>query len=89
MARYIELTIKEKDPSINILNELTHKNLNHKQLHSHFEEFDQIGIPYTVILDESVLKNGLFKLRNRNTTISETIHLSDVGNYVIRIFNSL
>ncbi|CAO1392004.1 unnamed protein product [Diamesa tonsa] len=89
LARYIELTINEKDPSINVLNELSHKNLNQKQLNSHFEEFDKIGIPYTIILDETVLKNGLFKLRNRNTTISETIHLSDVGNYVIRIFNSL
>ena len=89
MARYIELTINEKDPSINILNQLSQKNLNQKQLLQKFEEFDRIGIPYTIILDESVLKFGLFKLRNRNTTISETIHLSDVGNYVIKIFNSL
>ena len=89
LARYIELTINEQDSSINILNELSHKNLDQKQLLQYFEEFDQIGIPYTIILNESVLKNGLFKLRNRNTTISETIHLSDVKNYVIKIFNSL
>lgn len=53
-----------------------------------FQEMDSIGVPYGIVLDESSLKNGLIKLRNRDTTISETIHLSDVPDYLLKIFNS-
>jgi DNA polymerase gamma 2 len=53
-----------------------------------FQQMDSIGVPYCVLLDEESLKSGLLKLRNRDTTISETIHLSDVSTYLLKIFNS-
>ncbi|KAJ6639583.1 DNA polymerase subunit gamma-2, mitochondrial [Pseudolycoriella hygida] len=52
------------------------------------EEMDNIGVPYGILLDEGSLKNGLLQLRNRDTTISETIHLSDVPDYLSKIFRS-
>lgn len=51
-------------------------------------EMDNIGVPYGILLDEHSLRNGLIKLRNRDTTISETIHLSDVPDYLLKIFHS-
>lgn len=88
MARYIELLVQATDSNIEILNESNSKINNQKELEKRFENFDKIGIPYTIILDDKALEAGLFKLRNRNTTLSETIHLSDVTNYLIKIFRS-
>jgi hypothetical protein len=84
LARYIEVLVKETEPEIEILNEATSK----EDPKTQFEKFDKVGIPYVISLDEKSLDSGLFKLRNRNTTLAETIHLSDVSKYLIKIFNS-
>ena len=89
LARYIELLVHQTDPKIEILNESKALIRNEEELRNCFEKFDQIGIPYAIILDENALQQGLFKLRNRNTTLSETIHLNDVTDYLIKIFTSL
>ncbi|XP_037045012.1 DNA polymerase subunit gamma-2, mitochondrial [Bradysia coprophila] len=57
-------------------------------LNEALREMDNIGVPYGLLLDEVSLKNGLIQLRNRDTTISETIHLSDVPDYLLKIFRS-
>lgn len=88
LARYIELLIQETDPNIMILNESNSEIRNQEELLGRFEMYDKIGLPYAIIIDDETLESGLFKLRNRNTTLSETIHLSDVTGYLIKIFNS-
>lgn len=57
-----------------------------KELEEKFCQTDRIGVPYVLILDKESLKTGLLKLRNRDTTLSETIHLSDVPKYLLNIF---
>lgn len=52
------------------------------------KQSDNIGVPYGIVLDEISLKNGLIKLRNRDTTLAETIHLADVPDYLLKIFRS-
>lgn len=47
---------------------------------------DKIGVTYNLILESKSLQNGLIKLRNRDTTISEIIHISDIPNYLLKIF---
>ncbi|XP_029404540.2 DNA polymerase subunit gamma-2, mitochondrial [Bactrocera dorsalis] len=49
---------------------------------------DSLGIPYAVIVNESTLLNGLLKLRSRDTTLEETIHISDLPNYLLQIFSN-
>lgn len=88
LARYIELLMNGTEPEIGILNESKTKVINEQNLNVELTKLDEIGIPYSIMLDQNSLKSGLLKLRNRNTTLSETIHLSDVTNYVIKIFNS-
>lgn len=77
LARFIELLVRETEPRLEILR--TDKD---------YETLDSIGVPYTIILDETALESGLFKLRSRNTTLSETIHLNDVNNYLLKIFKA-
>lgn len=86
LARYIELLVESTDPNISILNESKISSLD--ELSSQYKIYDDIGIPYILVLDPSALEHGMFKLRNRNTTLSETIHISDVSNYLTKIFNS-
>lgn len=85
LTKYIELLIQATDEKIGILNEPHSIDSNQEE---HFKMCDKIGVPYTIIVDEESLNSGFLKLRNRNTTLSETIHLSDVTNYVIKIFSS-
>lgn len=47
---------------------------------------DSFGIPYAILLDENSIKTGIMKLRSRDTTLSETIHISDIPNYLLNIF---
>ncbi|XP_055844182.1 DNA polymerase subunit gamma-2, mitochondrial [Episyrphus balteatus] len=51
-------------------------------------QMDRIGVPYCIILESETLRTGLMKLRSRDTTLSETIHITDVSNYLQKIFNS-
>lgn len=88
LARYIELLVNVTEPEIEILNESKTKVVNERNWNMELAKLDEIGIPYSIMLNQNSLKAGLLKLRNRNTTLSETIHLSDVTSYVIKIFNS-
>lgn len=53
-----------------------------------FNEMDAIGVPYGILVDSNSLKTGFMKLRNRDTTLSETIHISDLCEYLPKIFQS-
>jgi len=47
---------------------------------------DARALPYLILLDDSTLENGVCCLRNRDTTLKEEVHVSDV---VQRLFNVL
>ncbi|XP_053662418.1 DNA polymerase subunit gamma-2, mitochondrial [Anopheles marshallii] len=51
-------------------------------------ELDQIGVPYALLLNAQTLHTGLLQLRSRDTTLSETIHLSDLPGYLLKIINA-
>lgn len=48
-------------------------------------QLDQIGVPYVLLLNAETLNTGLLQLRSRDTTLSETIHLSDLPSYLAKI----
>ncbi|XP_036321149.1 DNA polymerase subunit gamma-2, mitochondrial [Rhagoletis pomonella] len=52
------------------------------------QKSDCLGIPYTLIINESTLKTGLLQLRSRDTTLEESIHISDIPAYLLHIFSS-
>lgn len=57
-------------------------------LEQKYNEMDAIGVPYGIILDEDSLTTGFMKLRNRDTTLAETIHISYLKDYLPQIFQS-
>ncbi|EDV58630.1 DNA polymerase subunit gamma-2, mitochondrial [Drosophila erecta] len=57
-------------------------------LAEHLLETDMLGIPYTLVINEQTLKNGLMQLRSRDTRLAETIHISDVPDYLFNIFKN-
>lgn len=57
--------------------------------HDHqIAELDQIGVPYVLVLNAKTLHTGLLQLRSRDTTLSETIHLSDLPSYLVKIIHA-
>lgn len=43
-----------------------------------YAHHDEIGTPYCVTILQSTLSNGVVALRNRDTTLQEFLHISDV-----------
>ncbi|XP_022224933.2 LOW QUALITY PROTEIN: DNA polymerase subunit gamma-2, mitochondrial [Drosophila obscura] len=56
------------------------------ELREHMEKSDMLGVPYTLLVSEQTLQNGLLQLRSRDTRLAETIHISDVPDYLLNIF---
>lgn len=79
LAELINLELESK--SLNVLNRIEcMKPLEENILHA-----DRMGIPHSLILGGDSLETGLIKLRSRNTTLSEVVHISDIPSYVERV----
>lgn len=85
LTKYIRLHLQRGGLSVPPENKDNVVRSNH-ELEERFRQTDSIGVPYVLILDIESLKTGFLKLRNRDTTLSETIHLSDVPKYLLSIF---
>ncbi|KAH8400527.1 hypothetical protein KR222_002976 [Zaprionus bogoriensis] len=60
-----------------------------QQLRQQLQLSDWLGVPYTLLLDEQqTLSNGLLRLRSRDTQLAETIHISDLPDYLLNIFRN-
>ncbi|KAJ8931380.1 hypothetical protein NQ314_015716 [Rhamnusium bicolor] len=57
-------------------------------LEAQYKQYDQLGIPYNVVLNENTLKNGIAQLRSRDTTLKEQVHVTDLETYVEQLFKN-
>lgn len=57
-------------------------------LETQFKNFDHLGVPYTIVLGENTLKNGILYLRSRDTTIKEQVHVTELPNYIGLLFRN-
>ncbi|GFT36789.1 DNA polymerase subunit gamma-2, mitochondrial [Nephila pilipes] len=48
-----------------------------------FEKYDEMGIPYVIVLDENSLYTGYAGLRNRDSTLQEQILISDLSTQLV------
>ncbi|XP_076148975.1 DNA polymerase subunit gamma-2 [Alosa pseudoharengus] len=55
------------------------------QLHT---KYDEMGVLFTVMISENTLENGLLLVRNRDSTIRETMHISEVKTYLQKYINA-
>ncbi|KAJ8264113.1 hypothetical protein GJAV_G00145330 [Gymnothorax javanicus] len=44
-------------------------------------KYDEMGVLFTVVLSDSTLESGLVQVRNRDTTIRETMHISELKHF--------
>ncbi|XP_031621823.1 DNA polymerase subunit gamma-2, mitochondrial [Contarinia nasturtii] len=86
LAKYISMLLQRSQ--ISILNTDDCHFSDVSALEHKYKEIDAIGVPYSIVVDTNSLENGFMKLRNRDTTLSETIHISDLNDYIPQIFQS-
>lgn len=54
---------------------------------SQIEKNLEMGVPYTAILNDSTLKNGIFQLMNSSTMLPEQVHVADFDSYASLLCN--
>ncbi|XP_050523559.1 DNA polymerase subunit gamma-2, mitochondrial [Daktulosphaira vitifoliae] len=77
LSVYLGLGLKKAGVST-----LLSPNIAKKTLDSQFIDADCLGIPYTAVLTESTLDNGIIGLRSIETTLEEKIHVANLTSYV-------
>lgn len=50
--------------------------------------YDEMGVLFTVLIGENTLENGLLQVRSRDTTIKETVHISETRNYICKYISA-
>lgn len=43
-----------------------------------------MGVLFTVVVSDITLENGLLQVRSRDTTVRESVHVSETTNYICR-----
>ncbi|MCI4375728.1 hypothetical protein PGIGA_G00113170 [Pangasianodon gigas] len=51
-------------------------------------KYDEMGVLFTVMVGENTLENGLLLVRNRNTTIRETMHISEIRQFILKYIST-
>ncbi|GLD74007.1 DNA polymerase subunit gamma-2, mitochondrial [Lates japonicus] len=51
-------------------------------------KYDEMGVLFTVVVSENTLESGLLQLRSRDTTIRETMHISEIKNFISRYISA-
>lgn len=86
LAKYVSMLLQRSNISLLGANDCYF--IDDVPLQQKFTEMDAIGVPYGILLDSDSLKMGFMKLRNRDTSLSETIHISYLTEYLSKIFQS-
>uniref|UniRef100_A0A3Q3M5Z1 Polymerase (DNA directed), gamma 2, accessory subunit n=1 Tax=Labrus bergylta TaxID=56723 RepID=A0A3Q3M5Z1_9LABR len=47
-------------------------------------EYDEMGVLFTVVVNENTLESGLLQVRSRDTTVRETMHISEIKKFLSR-----
>ncbi|XP_077426025.1 DNA polymerase subunit gamma-2 isoform X2 [Vanacampus margaritifer] len=51
-------------------------------------KYDEMGVLFTAVVSENTLESGLLHLRSRDTTIKETMHVSELNNFLCRYISA-
>ncbi|XP_020516125.2 DNA polymerase subunit gamma-2 [Labrus bergylta] len=47
-------------------------------------KYDEMGVLFTVVVNENTLESGLLQVRSRDTTVRETMHISEIKKFLSR-----
>ncbi|CAN9510156.1 unnamed protein product [Ophioblennius macclurei] len=51
-------------------------------------KYDEMGVLFTVVISENTLESGLLQVRSRDTTIKETMHISEIKKFLSRYISA-
>lgn len=51
-------------------------------------KYDEMGVLFTVVISENTLESGLLQVRSRDTTIKETMHISEIKRFLSRYISA-
>ncbi|XP_028305377.1 DNA polymerase subunit gamma-2, mitochondrial isoform X2 [Gouania willdenowi] len=51
-------------------------------------KYDEMGVLFTVFISETTLESGLVQVRSRDTIIKETMHISQIRNFISRYISA-
>lgn len=77
VAKHLSRTMRQNGLTTLLLPDTT-KKAQDSQLTQH----DEMGIPFTVIVSDSTLSNGIIHLYSRETTLQEQVHISKLPDYM-------
>ncbi|XP_071438558.1 DNA polymerase subunit gamma-2, mitochondrial isoform X2 [Hetaerina americana] len=83
LASYLTRQLRRIGISVLLPQDLTKKSLEAQHLRN-----DEMGIPYTIVMNESTLKNGIIGLRSRDTTLKEQLHITDLKSHMRRLLKN-
>eukprot|EP00057_Strongylocentrotus_purpuratus_P022325 XP_011676799.1 PREDICTED: DNA polymerase subunit gamma-2, mitochondrial-like [Strongylocentrotus purpuratus] len=53
-------------------------------LENYYTMFDEMGVPFTILLNENTLKSGILRVRQRDTTLMQQLHITEVRDMILR-----
>ncbi|KAG7326833.1 hypothetical protein KOW79_010234 [Hemibagrus wyckioides] len=56
----------------------------HSSMDKLHTKYDEMGVLFTVMVGENTLENGLLLVRNRDTTVRETMHISEIREFILK-----
>lgn len=86
LARLLQLMFEKVKISTIALDQCQYKTK--FDLDTKYVQDDSIGVPYSILLEPNVLETGILKLRCRDTTLHEQVHIAHIEAYLVKIFNS-
>ncbi|KAJ8363562.1 hypothetical protein SKAU_G00123930 [Synaphobranchus kaupii] len=51
-------------------------------------KYDEMGVLFTVVITDSTLESGLLQVRSRDTTVKETMHISEVKMFLTKYISA-
>ncbi|XP_024866758.1 DNA polymerase subunit gamma-2, mitochondrial [Kryptolebias marmoratus] len=51
-------------------------------------KYDEMGVLFTAVVSENTLESGLLQVRSRDTTIRETMHISEIKNFLSKYISA-
>uniref|UniRef100_A0A672YN54 Polymerase (DNA directed), gamma 2, accessory subunit n=1 Tax=Sphaeramia orbicularis TaxID=375764 RepID=A0A672YN54_9TELE len=51
-------------------------------------KYDEMGVLFTVVISENTLESGLLQVRSRDTTIRETMHISNIKDFLSKYISA-
>lgn len=57
-------------------------------LEAQWKQYDELGVPYNILLNDGTLRDGIALLRSRDTTLKEQVHVTELVTYVEQLFKN-